>query len=106
VIGDILKISLQNYLTLINNQLEQVLFTLKDAKVGDAAQFTSYISADYYIGRSSIDFGYRFIDNLYADYNIVDDVFKTPDNVGALKFHLMVLLMQVLLQDLVRLHYE
>ena len=58
---------------------------LKDAKVGDAAQFTSYISADYYIGRSSIDFGYRFIDNLYADYNIVDDVFKTPDNVGALK---------------------
>jgi outer membrane cobalamin receptor len=58
---------------------------LKDAKVGDAAQFTSYISADYYIGRSSIDFGYRFIDNLYADYNIVDDVFKTPDNAGALK---------------------
>jgi hypothetical protein len=22
---------------------------------------------------------------LYADYNIVDDVFKTPDNAGALK---------------------
>ena len=58
---------------------------LKDAKVGNAAQFTSYVSADYYIGRSSIDFGYRFAGNLYADYNIVDDVFKTPGNAGALK---------------------
>jgi len=58
---------------------------LKDAKVGDAAQTTAYFSADYYIGKSSIDFGYRFVDGLYADYSIVDSVFTTPDNVGALQ---------------------
>ena len=58
---------------------------LKDAKVGDAAQTTAYFSADYYIGKSSIDFGYRFVDGLYADYSIVDAVFTTPDNAGALK---------------------
>ena len=59
---------------------------LKDAKVGDAAQFTSYVSADYRIGKKmNVDFGYRFVDGLYADYSIVDAVFTTPDNAGALK---------------------
>ena len=58
---------------------------LKDAKVGDAAQTTAYVSADYYLGKSSIDFGYRFVDGLYADYSIVDSVFTTPGNVGALQ---------------------
>ena len=58
---------------------------LKDAKVGDAAQFTSYVSADYRLGKLNLDFGYRFVDGLYADYSIVDTVFTTPDNVGALK---------------------
>ena len=58
---------------------------LKDAKVGDAAQTTAYFSADYFIGKSSIDFGFRFVDGLYADYSIVDSVFTTPDNVGALQ---------------------
>ena len=59
---------------------------LKDAKVGDAAQFTSYFSADYRLGKkTTIDFGYRFVDGLYADYSIVDAVFTQPDNEGALK---------------------
>ena len=58
---------------------------LKDAKVGDAAQFTTYVSADYRIGKTNFDFGYRFVDGLYADYSIVDAVFTTPDNVGALQ---------------------
>ena len=58
---------------------------LKDAKVGDAAQFTSYISADYRVGKTNFDFGYRFVDGLYADYSIVDAVFTTPDNAGAVK---------------------
>ena len=59
---------------------------LKDAKVGDAAQFTSYVSADYRLGKkTTIDFGYRFVDGLYADYSIVDAVFTQPDNAGALK---------------------
>jgi outer membrane cobalamin receptor len=59
---------------------------LKDAKVGNAAQFTSYVSADYRLGKKmNVDFGYRFVDGLYADYSIVDAVFTTPDNAGALK---------------------
>ena len=58
---------------------------LKDAKVGDAAQFTSFVSADYRLGKLNLDLGYRFVDGLYADYSIVDAVFTTPDNVGALK---------------------
>ena len=59
---------------------------LKDAKVGDAAQFTSNIEADYRIGdKLSIDMGYRFVDGLYADYSITDSEFTSPDNQGALK---------------------
>ena len=58
---------------------------LKDAKVGDAAQLTANLSADYRIGKTNLDVSYRFVDELYADYNIVDDVFKSPDNLGAVK---------------------
>jgi hypothetical protein len=59
---------------------------LKNAKVGDAAQFTSYISTDYKITKKiSADLGYRFVDGLYADYNVVDAVFTKPNNAGALK---------------------
>lgn len=68
-----------------NQQIGTGTLYLKDAKVGDAAQTTAYISADYYFGKSSIDFGYRYAGNLYADYSIVDTVFTTPDNVGALQ---------------------
>ena len=59
---------------------------LKDAKVGNAAQFTSFVSADYRLGKKmNVDFGYRFVDGLYADYAITDAVFTQPDNAGALK---------------------
>jgi outer membrane cobalamin receptor len=58
---------------------------LKDAKVGDAAQFVSYLEADYRIGKLNLDLGYRFVDNLYADYSITDSDFTQPDNKGALK---------------------
>ena len=59
---------------------------LKDAKVGDAAQFTSNIEADYRFGdKLSVDLGYRFVDGLYADYSITDSEFTNPDNQGALK---------------------
>jgi len=58
---------------------------LKDAKVGDAAQFVTYFEADYRIGRFAFDLGYRFVDNLYADYSITDSAFTNPDNPGALK---------------------
>ena len=57
----------------------------KDAKVGDAAQFTSYVEADYRLGKFNVDLGYRFVDGLYADYSITDSAFTQPDNDGALK---------------------
>jgi len=58
---------------------------LKDAKVGNAAQFTSALNADYRIGKLNFDLGYRFVDGLYADYSVVDAVFTQPDNAGAIK---------------------
>ncbi|WP_296633846.1 TonB-dependent receptor [Polaribacter sp.] len=57
----------------------------KDSKVGDAAQFTSYVEVDYTIGKFNFDLGYRFVDGLYADYSITDSQFTQPDNDGALK---------------------
>jgi len=58
---------------------------LKDAKVGDAAQLTANLSADYRIGKTNFDVSYRFVDELYADYNILDDVFTQPNNAGAVQ---------------------
>lgn len=62
-------------------------FTLyvKDAKVGDAAQTTAYVEADYRIGMFNFDLGYRFVDGLYADYSIDNSDFLQPDNDGALQ---------------------
>ncbi|MCE7993849.1 MAG: TonB-dependent receptor [Roseivirga sp.] len=57
----------------------------EDVKVGDAAQFTSYIEADYRVGNFNFDMSYRFVDGLYADYSIEDASFADPDNQGALK---------------------
>lgn len=59
---------------------------LKDAKVGDAAQFTANIGVDQKITKNiSMDLDYRFVDGLYADYSITDSEFTNPDNNGALK---------------------
>ncbi len=71
-----------------DNQIQVGTGTLytKDAKVGDAAQFTSYWEADYRIGSSfNLDLGLRTVDGLYADYSITDSDFTTPNNKGALK---------------------
>jgi len=58
----------------------------KDAKVGDAAQFTAYTAVDYQVVKGvNVDLGYRFVDGLYADYSITDSDFTQPDNDGALK---------------------
>lgn len=57
----------------------------KDTKVGDAAQFTSNLGAEYRIGSVVVDGSYRYVDNLYADYSISDSDFTQPDNKGALK---------------------
>jgi len=58
----------------------------KDAKVGDAAQFTAFTAVDYRVTKNvNVDLGYRFVDGLYADYSITDSDFTQPDNDGALK---------------------
>jgi hypothetical protein len=59
---------------------------LKDAKVGDAAQFVANLGVDQKIGKKlSMDLNYRFVDGLYADYSITASDFTQPDNAGALK---------------------
>jgi outer membrane receptor protein involved in Fe transport len=59
---------------------------LKDAKVGDAAQTTFALNADYKLAKAiAVDLGYRYAGNLYADYNINDSQFAQPNNSGALK---------------------
>lgn len=68
------------------NQIGTATLYTKDAKVGDAAQFVSYLEADYKIGQNfSVDLGWRSVDGLYADYSIVDSDFTNPNNDGALK---------------------
>ena len=56
-------------------------------KVGDAAQTVLYLGADHRFGsKLRVDLDYRFVDGLYADYDIVDDeIFESPNNPGALK---------------------
>ena len=59
---------------------------LKDAKVGDAAQFVAVVGVDQRIGKKvNMDLNYRFVDGLYADYSITDSDFTQPENNGALK---------------------
>ena len=68
------------------NFIEETNFYLKDVKVGDAAQFVAYLEADYKIAKGiNFDLGYRFVDNLYADFSAIDGAFNAPDNLGALK---------------------
>jgi len=59
---------------------------LKDAKVGDAAQFVTVLGLDQKFGKNlRADIDYRFVDGLYADYSITASDFTRPDNQGALK---------------------
>ncbi len=67
------------------NEIGTGTLYLEDAKVGDAAQFVTYLAADYRISNFNIDLGYRYVDGLYADYSITDAIFTEDDNPGALK---------------------
>jgi len=59
---------------------------LEDVKVGDAAQFTSYVSATYEpFENFDVNFSWRNVSNLYAQFNATDTTFDTQDNPGALK---------------------
>ena len=69
-----------------NNEIGQGTLYTKDAKIGDAAQFTAFFEADYKVmDNLSFDLGLRIVDGLYANYSIVDSDFLQPDNEGALK---------------------
>ncbi len=57
----------------------------KDAKVGDAAQFTTYLEAEYRFKGFVVDLSHRYVDGLYADYSITASDFLQPDNKGALE---------------------
>ena len=66
-----------------NQPAGQETLYLKDAKVGDAAQTTFSIGANYEIVRGlNIFADYYFADNLYADYAIDDEDLFSPDNDG------------------------
>lgn len=68
-----------------NQKVGEGTIYIKDAKVGDAAQFVAYTEAMYRVGDISFDLGYRFVDGLYADYSIVDSAFLEANNAGAVK---------------------
>jgi len=68
-----------------NQQVGTAILYVKDAKVGDAAQFTANLEADYRVGNFNFDLAYRFVDGLYAAYSVDNSDFLQPDNKGALK---------------------
>ncbi len=58
---------------IVDGQQQTETLALDGIKVGDAAQFTASIGADYKIlDQLSIDANYRFADNLYAAYDATD----------------------------------
>ncbi|WP_166960526.1 TonB-dependent receptor [Yeosuana marina] len=69
-----------------NTQIGTGTLYTKDAKIGDAAQFVAFMQADYSVSdHLAFDLGWRNVNNLYADYSILDSDFTQPDNKGALK---------------------
>ncbi len=59
---------------------------LNNVKVGDAAQTTARIGLTYTILRGLRIYGsYYYADQLYADFDPVDNSFEEQDNLGALK---------------------
>ena len=67
------------------NEIGTATLYTKGAKVGDAAQVTGFLGADYRINRTlSLDLAARYVDGLYADYSINGD-FLNVDNAGALQ---------------------
>ena len=65
-----------------NQQIGTGTLYLKDFQSWRFSQFVSYLEPDYKLGKKlNIDLGYRFVDNLYADYSITDSEFTQPDTV-------------------------
>ncbi|GAA4280507.1 TonB-dependent receptor [Gaetbulibacter aestuarii] len=69
-----------------NTQIGTGTLYTKDAKIGNAAQFTSYLAVNYSLGdHFNFDLGWRNAGNLYADYSVTDSAFLDPNNNGAIK---------------------
>jgi outer membrane cobalamin receptor len=68
------------------NNIGNYTLYLNNVKVGDAAQTTARIALTYTILRGLRVYGsYYYTDQLYADFDPVDDSFADPDNPGALE---------------------
>ena len=68
------------------NKIGEATVYLKDVKVGDAAQFTWNVGADFEIVDGlKLDASYYSANNLYANFSPTDSAFLNPDNKGALK---------------------
>ena len=68
------------------NEIGTGVLYVAGARVGDAAQTTAVLNADYKVNKkTSLDMNFRYVDGLYADWSVVDSDFKNEDNNGALK---------------------
>ena len=68
------------------NQIGTGVLYVAGARVGDAAQTTAVLNADYKINKTySVDLNFRYVDGLYADWGVVDSDFKDEGNAGAVK---------------------
>jgi opacity protein-like surface antigen len=68
------------------NMIENTTLYTNGAKVGDAAQTTMFIGVDYNIAKNlTADIGFRYVDDLYADYSLVNSEFLKENNEGALQ---------------------
>ncbi|MGD1981692.1 MAG: TonB-dependent receptor [Flavobacteriales bacterium] len=68
------------------NEIGTGVLYVAGARVGDAAQTTAVINADYKVSKkTSLDMNFRYVDGLYADWSVVDSDFKNENNNGALK---------------------
>ena len=68
------------------NEIGTGVLYVAGARVGDAAQTTAVLNADYKVNKkTSLDMNFRYVDGLYADWSVVDSDFKNADNNGALK---------------------
>ncbi len=68
------------------NEVFKRTYYLKGVKVGDAAQMTFNLGADYEIITGlGIDASYYFVDNLYANFDVVEDDFFLQEGGQAWK---------------------
>jgi len=68
------------------NEVGTSTLYLQDVKVGDAAQTTLSIGADYEVIKGlKLDATFLYFDNLFADFRVIDDSFLSENNEGAVK---------------------